>query len=226
MSAFGRAMIEQLERPARNVTFRMSIVGSYGINCPCRDFLEVRTEERNLIGRCLDGGTHPRVLDIGCGIGRHSSFVRALSPSASITVVESDRELRAHTVGAVPGAVGYEHFGDIPVDARFDIAFLLGNGLGVFGTEIATRDSLRQLHAMLTGRGFALIESGNFTANEFHSARHQIEYGGVIDGPFTWGYSTAGWLERQLDESGFRVLSVTPSSRGGPFFIIHATNCA
>jgi SAM-dependent methyltransferase len=219
-------MFDQLQRPDRDVTFRMSVEGSGGMNCPCRDFLHVRVEEQDLIRQCLDGQTQPRVLDIGCGIGRHTSFVRSLSPRATLTVVESDRELRDHTVGAVPGVVGYEQFGDIPPDTHFDIVFLLGNGLGVFGTERATREGLRRIHAMLSERGGALIESGNFAAGEFYAAPHQIEYRGLVDGPFTWGYATRAWLARELAEAGFEVHSVTPSSRGGPFFIIHARNCA
>src|SRR4051812_11448789 len=49
MSAFSRAMFDQLERPERNVTFHLSIGGGYGIDCPCRDFLHVRPEEQDLI---------------------------------------------------------------------------------------------------------------------------------------------------------------------------------
>ncbi|MDD5034504.1 MAG: hypothetical protein PHE55_07065 [Methylococcaceae bacterium] len=219
-------MFDQLQQPDHSVTFHLSIVGDGGMDCPCRDFLHVRAEEQDFIRHCLDGDGHPRVMDIGCGIGRHSSFVRSLSQGAAITVVETDRELREHTLRTVPGAISYEKFGDIPAQARFDLVLLLGNGLGVFGTARATRDGLRQIHDMLSDKGSALIESGNFAAGEFYEARHQIDYGGYVDGPFMWGYATRAWLTRELTEAGFEVLSVTPSSHGGPFFIIHARNCA
>jgi SAM-dependent methyltransferase len=221
-------MFDQLRRPDRDVTFRMSISGGGGINCYCRDLLRVRPEEQDLIRQCLrlEGGGHPRVLDIGCGIGRHSIFVRSLSRGAAITVVETDRELREHTVDAVLGAVSYEQLTDIPAQERFNVVFLLGNGLGVFGTAHATRDGLGRIRDMLSHSGSALIEAGNFAGGEFYEARLQIEYGGLVDGPFTWGYATRPWVERALAEVGLEVLSVTPSFCGGPFFIIHARNRA
>lgn len=226
MSAFGKAMFAQLAQPDRRVTFRMSDGDGNAIDCPCHDFLKMRTEERDIIGLCLGGNLHPSVLDIGCGVGRHSSLVRSLSPGAAITVVETDRELRDYAVRVNPGAVGYEQLDDIPADARFDVVFLLGNGLGVFGTERTTREGIRRIHGILSERGCALIESGNPFPGDFHAARLQIKYGDLTDGPFTWGGATRGWLERELGEIGFDVTSFTRSSMGGPFFIIHATRSA
>ena len=183
----------------------------------------MRPEEREIIRQSLEGNGHPRVLDIGCGIGRHSSLVRLLSPGAEITVVEADHDLREHTVNAVAGAVSYEQIDFIPPGERFDIVFLLGNGLGIFGTERATRDGLRQIHGMLSERGCAIIESGTIDNGEFCEALHRIEYDGHVDGPFTWGYATRHWLERELAAAGFTVQSFRHSTRGGPFFIINAT---
>lgn len=222
MSAFAQAMFDQLKQPDSDVRFRMRIVGGTGMDCPCRDFLYLRVEEQSLIRECLDGRQDPRVLDIGCGIGRHSLFAHSLPPHARITVVEIDQQLRDYCISVVPGAIGYEQFSDVPDDARFDAVFLMGNGLGVFGDEITTRRQLQRLHGLVADEGRVLIESGNFAGGSFYPAQHEIEYDGLVDGPFTWGYATRDWLQRELVGAGFTVVSVTPSSRGGPFFICDA----
>ncbi len=220
-------MFDQLRQPDRDVKFQMRIVGSHGMDFPCRDFLYPRTEEQLLIRRCLGGGQEePHVLDIGSGVGRHSVFARSLSPHARIAVVEFDQQLRDYCISIVPSAVGYEQFGDVPANARFDTVFLLGNGLGILGSESTTRQQLKRLHSLVADGGSVLIESGMFATGSFFAVQHEIEYGGSVDGPFTWGYATRDWLQRELVGAGFTVVSVTPSSRGGPFFICHARRCA
>ena len=225
MSAFAQAMFDQMRQPDRDVRFRMRIVGGPRMYCPCRDFLYLRTEEQSLIRECLDGRQDPSVLDIGCGIGRHSLFAHSLAPHARITVVEIDQQLRDHCISVIPGAVGYEQFDDVPAGAHFDSVFLMGNGLGVFGSELATRQRLQRLHGLVANGGSMLIESGNFGAGSFYAAQHEIEYGGSVDGPFTWGYATSEWIQGELVKVGFSVVSLAASSRGGPFFICHAKRC-
>ena len=226
MSAFAQAMFDQLRQPDRDVKFHMRIVGGSGIYCPCRDFLYLRTEEQSLVRECLGGEQEPRVLDIGCGIGRHSAFAHSLSPHARITIVEIDQNLRDYCSSVVPVADAYKQFSDVPADAHFDTVLLMGNGLGIFGSETMTRQQLQRLHSLVADGGSVLIESGNFTASNFYSAQHEIEYEGSVDGPFTWGYATREWLQRELVNAGFKIVSVTPSSRGRSFFICHAKKCA
>jgi SAM-dependent methyltransferase len=226
MNAFAQSMFDQLLHPDRNVLFHMRIVGGPGMDCSCRDFLHLRNEEQSLISTCLSNRQEPRILDIGCGIGRHSAFVRTLSSQARITVVEINQRLRDYCISVVPGTLGYEQFGYVPDDARFDIVFLMGNGLGVFGDEITTRQQLQRLLNLVADDGCVLIESGNFSGGSFYAAKHEIEYGGFVDGPFTWGYATLEWLQKELIKGGFEINSVTPSNHGGLFFICHATKRA
>jgi len=225
MSAFAQAMFEQLRQPDRDVKFHMRIVGGPGMDCPCCDFLYLRTEEQSLVRECLGGGQEPCVLDIGCGIGRHSAFAHTLSPHARITIVEIDQELRDYCISVVPVADAYKQFSDVPADAHFDTVFLMGNGLGIFGSESTTRQQLQRLYGLVVDGGCVLVESGNFAAGSFYAAQHEIEYDGYVDGPFTWGYATREWLQRELVNAGFKVVSVTPSSRGRSFFICHAKKC-
>ena len=222
MSAFAQAMFDQLRQPDRDVKFRMRIVGGPGMDCPCRDFLYLRTEEQYLVHECLGGGQEQRILDIGCGIGRHSAFAHSLSPHARITIVEIDENLRDYCSSVVPVANAHNHFSDVPTDAHFNTVFLMGNGLGIFGSETETILQLQRLHCLVADGGSVLIESGNFTASNFYSVQYEIEYEGSVDGPFTWGYATREWLQRELVNAGFKIVSVTPSSRSGSFFICHA----
>lgn len=222
MNAFAKAMFEQLRHPDRDVTFHMRLIDGPGVDYSCRDLVHVRPEEKELLRSCLGEKQEPRILDMACGIGRHSAFAHSVSPHAKITLVEKNEQLRNHCLSIIPGAVAYERFDDVPAVSRFDIAFLMGNGLGVFGDEAATRPQLQRVLSLLVEGGCVLIESGNFAAGSFYAAQHELEYGGSVDGPFTWGYATREWLQEELATAGFEIISVTLSSVGGPFFICQA----
>lgn len=116
---------EALRQLNLDVRFHMRIVGGPGMDCSCRDFLYLRTGEQSLVRECLGGIQNPRILDVGCGIGRHSAFARSVSTHADIAVVEIDQKLRDYCISVVPGAIGHEQFSDVPADARFDIIFLM-----------------------------------------------------------------------------------------------------
>lgn len=222
MNAFAKAMFEQLRHPDCDVTFHMRLVDGPGVDYSCRGLLHVRPEEEAVIRSCLGDKQEPRILDMASGIGRHSAFAHSVSPDARITLVEMNQQLRDYCLSRIPGAVGYERFDDVPADSRFDVVFLLGNGLGVFGSEDATRHQLHRALSLLVAGGHVLIESGNFAAGNFHEARHEIEYDGAVDPPFTWGYATRDWLETELVSAGFEIISMIASSAGGPFFLCQA----
>jgi SAM-dependent methyltransferase len=226
MSAFAQAMFDQLQQPDGDTTFRLRIVDGPENQGRCRDFLSLRPEEKDLIRDCLGDRQEPRVLDIGCGIGRHSIFSRAVSPHARISIVEIDQSLRDYCIAEVPGAVCYEQFAHVPADASFDAVFLMGNGLGVFGNEANTCEQLQRLHSLVADGGCVLIECGNPFRGDFYAPQHVIEYNDSVDGPFTWGYATCEWLQRELVRVGFEIVTVKPSILGGPFFICHAKKCA
>ena len=81
MSAFAKAMFDQLRQPGVNVRFHMEVVGSP----PEWNFLamisvHLNNKEQTLIHECLGDRGKPRVLDIGCGIGRHRALARLLAP--------------------------------------------------------------------------------------------------------------------------------------------------
>lgn len=84
VSAFAEAMFDQLRQPDREIRFHLRNVDHpHGRDCPCREFIYLRSEEQHLIHTCLGGRQKPRVLDVGCGIGRHRAFARLLAPMRS-----------------------------------------------------------------------------------------------------------------------------------------------
>ena len=229
MSAFATAMFDQLKQPESNVSFTER-VDQLAVQCPCRHFIEVRPEEQQLMRTCLEGRLKPpRVLDIGCGLGRHLVSSRQLSPNCQGTAVEINPQMLDHTVSAVRGTHPFRQFGDVPDKQRFDVVFLMGGGLGVFGDEANTREQLRRIFQQLSADGDVLIESGNpFNNKLFYAANLTIEYTTIADEAVTmadeavWGFAKREWVERTLRDIGFTVVSFTQSSVGGPFFICHA----
>jgi SAM-dependent methyltransferase len=220
MSAFGRAMMDQIRYPERQVVFQLSAMGTT-IPCSCQDFIRIRPEEHRLIRDCLRGIDCPRVLDIGCGVGRHAALVRSFSPEARLTLVETDPGLLSHAGDALPGSETLERIGQLRADSKFDLVLLMGNGLGVFGTEQATREGLGGLARMLSENGRALIEAGNFLGQTFSEIRHTLMYGGASDN-FLWGYASRAWVDAELEATGMVAESHTQSTQGGPFFIVKA----
>ena len=223
MSAFATAMFDQLKQPESNVSFTER-VDQLAVQCPCRHFIEVRPEEQQLMRTCLEGRPKPpRVLDIGCGLGRHLVFSRQLSPNCQGTAVEINPQMLDYTVAAVPGAHPFRQFGDVPRKQRFDVVFLMGNGLGIFGKEDNTGEQLQRIFQHLSDGGDVLIEFGNpFNNDPFYAANTRIKYNSMEDGPFVWGFANREWIEPILQYIGFIMVSVTPSSVSGPFFICHA----
>jgi len=163
------------------------------------------------------------VLDVACGIGRHAKYVRATAPDAVITIVERDDDLRARAAADSGATTAHATFADVPSESRFDLVLFLGNGLGVFGGEDATRTGLTRVCGMFAEGGHVLIESCSPPRGEFHEGRLTLRYGNDADGPFPWGYATPSWLENCLREIGMRPEPSITSAITGPFFMIKAT---
>ena len=223
MTAFGRAMFDQLDHPDRDVTFQLSAQDSPSMVQNCRDFTTVRPNEQALIQGSLGGRRTPRVLDVACGIGRHSKYVRATAQDAVITVVEWDDHLRARAAADSGAATAYATFTDVPDDSRFDLVLLLGNGLGVFGDEGATRAGLSRVRDILAEGGHALIESCPPPRGQFHEGLLTLSYDNATDGPFPWGYATHTWLANCFQEIGMTPERPITSAITGPFFMVKAT---
>lgn len=87
-----------------------------------------------------------RVLDVGCGAGRHSLYlgrrglaVVGLEKSARVAAIARKRGMRDVCVASACGPLAFE--GD-----KFDAVLLLGNNLGFCGDRASTLLLLRELH--------------------------------------------------------------------------------
>ena len=222
MEAFAQAMIDALTHPEREVFFNMQAVGGPTIPCSARDFLSLRPQEEDIIKQSLSSLEAPRILDIGCCVGRHLRFIQGIKAQSHLHGVEINATLRNICAEALPNATLVKQLGDIPDQHKFHLILLMGNGLGIFGSEQSTRNGLRRIHALLAQDGSLLLESGNPFRQNFTEIKHYIEYCGLIDDPFLWGYASENWVCRELEDAGFVVRAICQISRPGPFFIFYA----
>lgn len=98
-----------------------------------------------------------RVLDVGCGAGRHARWLqeqghRVLGVDPSPDAVRAARE-RGVEAAAVAG------MSDLPVDrARFDTVLVVGGGLGVCDYPVGMRSVLADLYAVTSTDGRAVVD--------------------------------------------------------------------
>jgi SAM-dependent methyltransferase len=110
-----------------------------------------------------------RVLDIGCGAGRHALYfqkrgLRVTAVDASPRIVELARARGVKDV-RVANACGRLPFRD----GEFDTVILFGNNLGICGTLPRFRRMLRELHRITSPRGRILGTTRQpSTANPTH----------------------------------------------------------
>jgi hypothetical protein len=136
-TAFGQAMLDSLA--GREQSFMLSFNGRAAMAQPCGAFLALRPDEVGL----LDAITLPegaRVLDYGCGAGRHLQHLRADRADIHYVGIEVCDGLRAHCAAAVPAPATF--VADWPQARQqrpFDLILLMGNGLGVLGNEVTWR---------------------------------------------------------------------------------------
>lgn len=116
-----------------------------------------------------------RVLDIGCGAGRHSLWLQGkgidvTSFDSSPLVMELCRlrGVRQLILGAVQ---------NLPFrKSTFDIIVLLGNGFGLAGRLEDTYRFLRRLHEVTKDDGLVLTDSRNYllTREQAHLRYHEM----------------------------------------------------
>jgi SAM-dependent methyltransferase len=218
-TAFGQAMIDSI-RGGSPRNFTMSPVGQGGMNMPCSAFLTTRSDE-NLLLASLDLPENGSVLDYGCGAGRHLSKLREGRSRLQLYGVEICDLLRNHCQQMFGLASTFvESLGDLPAK-EFDLIMLMGNGLGVLGSEQNAIAQLEVLVGILGSGGRILIEAGNPFSTGYSARDFIISYDGAQDDPFTWGYADQQWVRKTLEQLGCTA-TIQPSQAPlpGSFFAI------
>lgn len=190
----------------------------------CREFLELRDEEKQLLDN-LHLPPNGSVLDYGCGVGRHMKYLRQQYPKVECVGIDTCELLRSHCSESIALPSKFvEQWADVET-SKFDLIMLMGNGLGVLGDELNARQMLRKLADTLNPSGTLLIEAGNPFGSGYHSPRFTIEYGEWTDDPFTWGYSDRAWLENEAKQADLRVSFHRSNAPGTGCFFADIHGC-
>ena len=140
-----------------------------------RDFLSI--EKRAL--RFAEG----RILDIGCGAGRHSLYlqrrgfqVTALDSSPRVAVISRDRGVRAVCAALACNPLPFE-------SGRFDTVLLFGNNMGLCGGIRETSSLFQQLGRLSSSSGKILATNrapGTGSVKDLEYWNGQIAKGGEL----------------------------------------------
>jgi SAM-dependent methyltransferase len=124
-----------------------------------------------------------RVLDAGCGAGRHALYlqsrklqVTAIDVSPRIVELAQRRGVRDARVADLCGKLAFRN-------REFDTVILFGNNLGICGTPQKVSRMLRELHRVTSSRGRILATTRMpSTLNPEHKSylRRNIERGRAI----------------------------------------------
>ncbi len=121
-----------------------------------------------------------RVLDIGCGAGRHALYlqrkrlkVTGVEASPRVAMIASARGVKDVRIGSACGKLPLR-------DGEFDTVILFGNNLGICGSVQSTGRMLRELARVTSARGRILLTTlipGVFDSNQLAHYRGKLERG-------------------------------------------------
>lgn len=197
-----------------------------------RDYKEWEPLERLAI-RAVKG----RVLDIGCGAGRHSLYlqhrgfdVTGMDASPGAVKVSRARGLRKVLLRSLSNVGRFK-------PAAFDTVLMLGNNFGLFGSFQGARRLLRKIHRITSddARIIAGSRQPRKTSNPHHLAyqrwnrkrgrmrgqiRFRVRYEKAVDPWMDYLFVSPGEMKEILDGTGWRIEKLLESSAPHYFAII------
>jgi SAM-dependent methyltransferase len=215
MTAFGRAMLDTINGFPQQ--FMMIMDGGPPLRMKCEDFLSLRQDEKDLLNQFTLSDTS-NVLDYGCGVGRHLSYIREMYPQVHCFGIELCDLLRDYCNNSIANPSIFVQSLDELNGKEFDLIMLMGNGLGVLGDENNAEDALGVLVQSLSSKGCILIETGNPFGAGYLSTQLSIKYDDMEDDPFTWGCADSDWISQKLRNYGCAVEIWPSQAPGGMFF--------
>jgi len=165
-----------------------------------------------------------RVLDLGCGAGRHALALQ----QRGCEVVAIDRSPRAIRVCKARGVQKAREMSVTRISRKlgcFDTVIALGNNFGLFGTPRRARWLLARLRKMTTQRGRLVVESrdvyrtddpGNLAYHRWNRSRGKLAgqmrlrvyYGRHVDPWFEYLMVSPAEMADILDGTGWRIARI------------------
>ena len=162
-----------------------------------------------------------KVLDVGCGAGAHSLYLRNEKNLEVHSIDISNNVVAACTLR---GLKNDYHQNILEIDSttsvnKYDTIFLLMNGTGIFGTLKNTAQYLQKLKSLLKPDGQILIDSSDiiymFDADEdgayqipangyYGELQFTLRYKGQKEEPFPWLYLDYNTLQNAAFANGLR----------------------
>ena len=163
-----------------------------------------------------------RVLDIGCGAGRHSLYLQG----KGFDVTGIDNSPLAIKICRLRGlkkakVMGIKEVGKFKADS-FDTIIMMGNNFGLFGSFRLAQTLLKKLHWVTSPDGLiiAMTRDPYTTKDPAHAAYHKlnrkrgrmpgqlrirVRYKGVIGNWFDYLLVSKDELRKILDNTGWRI---------------------
>ena len=153
-----------------------------------------------------------KVLDLGCGVGRHLGFLGGLLPHADLRGVDINPVLLDYCRGKFPRSRFCSSLVE-DQDTDYDLVLLLGGNLGMFVSEEILVRALRNIRQKLRKGGLIFVESNPKGGHSCQPVELTFKYKDASSN-FRWGFYSPDCAKRAIERAGFTHLETVPSLAG------------